>query len=346
MGSFAQATPLARIAVTIWDTHVLYPRRRQHSGRCIVVATKWYCPHSWATCSMESCSKCDIIYLHWQLSFKGNYGWVQVLPILWKFAKVNNPGVKFVNGLWYIRSCLLIPRVGNVWEQLFCLSHDTLGHFGTNKSYMTLRDAYYWLNMRWDLEKAYVLSCVHCQRNKSSTTKLPGPLHPLPVPDKHGQSITMDFVGPLKEDLGFNCILFITDQLGAEIRIVPTRMDISTENLAVLFFNHWYCENGLPLDIISNHNKLFISRFWKTLTELCGVKLKCKQPITLKLMYLVNIPTKWSTNPYVSMSIANKKVGFTHYPEFILWSWTLWMCQLDSSISNSIWDTCLMLFPP
>ena len=195
-------------------------------------------------------------------------------PFCKKFAKVNIPGAKLVNGLWYVGSRLLIPRVGDVWEQLFCLSHDTLGHFRAYNSYVTLRNAYYWLNMRRDLGKAYIPSCVDCQRNKSPTTKPPGPLHPLPVPDECSQSIAMDFVGPLKEDLGFNCILLITDQLGADIRIIPTRTDISTENLAVLFFDHWYCENGLPLNIVCDCNKLFISRFWKTLTELCGVKLK------------------------------------------------------------------------
>ena len=35
-------------------------------------------------------------------------------PFCEKFAKVNVPGAKFVNGLWYVGSCLLIPRVGNV----------------------------------------------------------------------------------------------------------------------------------------------------------------------------------------------------------------------------------------
>ena len=35
-------------------------------------------------------------------------------PFCEKFAKVNVPGAKLVNGLWYIRSSLLIPRVGDV----------------------------------------------------------------------------------------------------------------------------------------------------------------------------------------------------------------------------------------
>ena len=82
--------------------------------------------------------------------------------------------------------------------------------------------------------------------------KMPGPLHPLPVPDAHGQSIAMDFIGPLKYDSGYNCILSITDCLGADIHIVPTHIDITVEDLAVIFFDIWYCENGLPLDIISD----------------------------------------------------------------------------------------------
>ena len=90
-------------------------------------------------------------------------------PFCEKFAKVNIPGAKLVNGLWYIGSCLLIPRVGDIQEQLFCLSHDTLGHFGADKSYATLRNTYYWLNMQRDLEKVYIPSCVDCQRNNLCT---------------------------------------------------------------------------------------------------------------------------------------------------------------------------------
>ena len=51
-------------------------------------------------------------------------------------------------------------------------------------------------------------------------------------------------------------------------------MDISAEDLAAIFFNEWYCENGLPLDIVSDHNKLFLSKFWQSLHGLTGVKLK------------------------------------------------------------------------
>ena len=73
-----------------------------------------------------------------------------------------------------------------------------------------------------------------------------GPLHPLPIPDDQGNSVTLDFIGPLPLDEGFDCILTMTDRLGSDIRIVPTKTNITTEDLAVIFFNNWYCENGLP----------------------------------------------------------------------------------------------------
>lgn len=183
------------------------------------------------------------------------------------------PGIQESNGLWYAGSRLIIPRSGDVREQLFRLAHDTLGHFGADKSYAALQDAYYWPNMRRDLERSYILACVDCQRNKSRTTKAAGPMHPLPVPEKHGDSVAMDFVGPPPDD-GYDCILTMTDRLNSHIRIVPTHTDITAEDLAVLFFDNWYCNNGLPLDIISDRDKLFISKFWCALSSLTGVKMK------------------------------------------------------------------------
>jgi len=149
-----------------------------------------------------------------------------------------------------------------------------MGHFGADKAYANLRESYYWPNMRRDLENAYVPGCVDCQRNKSQTSKPRGPLHPLHVPDERGSSVAMDFVGPLPEDEGFNCILTMTDRLGSDIWIIPTRTDVTAEALASLFFKHWYCEHGLPTDIVSDRDKLFVSKFWRALHHLTGVKLK------------------------------------------------------------------------
>ena len=48
------------------------------------------------------------------------------------------PTVKVEDGLIYIGSRLIVPRVGTLQEDLFWMAHDTLGHFGADKSYATL----------------------------------------------------------------------------------------------------------------------------------------------------------------------------------------------------------------
>ena len=196
--------------------------------------------------------------------------WCKTLPS----AALSLKGLHLHDKLWYIGDRLIIPRTGKLRELLFLLAHDTLGHFGFHKTYGSLRMAYYWPNMRRDLEQGYVASCPDCQRNNLSTVKPYGPLHPLPIPDHRGKSVAINFIGPLPKDNKKNCIVMFTDRLGSDIQLVPTHTDITTEELAYLFFDKWYCENGLPTDIVSDRDKLFVSKFWKALHKLTGVKLK------------------------------------------------------------------------
>jgi RNase H-like domain found in reverse transcriptase/Reverse transcriptase (RNA-dependent DNA polymerase)/Integrase zinc binding domain len=189
-------------------------------------------------------------------------------------ASVSIEGIHWDNGLLYIGDRLVIPRTGSLCEDLFRLTHDNLSHFGFEKSYAALHDSYYWPNMHCNLLEAYISACAECQCNKSRTTKTPGPLHPLPIPEHRGDSIAIDFIGPLPLDDGFDCIVTITDLLGADIRIAPTHSDITAKRFTAQFFDLWYCKNGLPLDIISDCDKLFISAFWKALHKLTSVKLK------------------------------------------------------------------------
>jgi hypothetical protein len=101
-----------------------------------------------------------------------------------------------------------------------------------------------------------------------------GPLHPLPVPDGRCDSVAIDFIGPLPEDDGCNCIASFTDRLGTDIQLAATRTNITAEDFALIFFDKWYCENGLPLEIVSDRDKLFVSKFWAALHKLTGVNLK------------------------------------------------------------------------
>ena len=86
-------------------------------------------------------------------------------------------------------------------------------------------------------------------------------LHPLPVPDSHSDSVAINFIGPLPEDSGYNTIISMTCHSDSDICLIPTCSDLTAEAFAELFFDNWYCDNSLPLEIVSNHNKLFVSHF-------------------------------------------------------------------------------------
>lgn len=114
--------------------------------------------------------------------------------------------------------------------------------------------------------------------------------------------IHMDFVGPLPEEHGFDTILTITDHLGADVWLIPCRKDMTAKQLAELFFQHWYCKNGLPGDIISDRDKLFLSQFWKHLHELMDVDLKMSMafhPETDGSSEHTNKTVNWTLHFYV-----------------------------------------------
>ena len=107
------------------------------------------------------------------------------------------PNIKVEDGLIYIGSRLVVLRTGMIREDLFQMAHDSLGHFGMEKSYVNLCSANYWPRMRMELEGAYTPGCDACQQNKGLTKRPTRPLHPLPIPDERGDSIAIDFIGPL-----------------------------------------------------------------------------------------------------------------------------------------------------
>ena len=106
--------------------------------------------------------------------------------------------------------------------------------------------------MQCDLINAYVPSCAECQRNKNWTSKPAGPLHPLPIPDKCFESVAIDFIGLLPKDDGFDAIVTMTNRLGTDIQLAPCNTNLTTEEFATIFFDKWFCENGCPLELITD----------------------------------------------------------------------------------------------
>jgi Integrase zinc binding domain len=66
--------------------------------------------------------------------------------------------ISMKNSLLFTGRPLIVPRYKHLHEDLFRLAHDNLGHFGSDKSYASLLDDFYWPHMRKNLIEGYVPS--------------------------------------------------------------------------------------------------------------------------------------------------------------------------------------------
>ena len=86
-------------------------------------------------------------------------------------------------------------------------------HPGSTKMYRTLKDYYWWPNMKREIA-AFVSRCLICQQVKAERQKPSGLLEPLPIPVWKWDHITMDFVFSLPRTReGHDGIWVIVDRL-------------------------------------------------------------------------------------------------------------------------------------
>ncbi|KAL0355493.1 UNVERIFIED_CONTAM: Transposon Tf2-12 polyprotein [Sesamum radiatum] len=93
---------------------------------------------------------------------------------------------------------LYIPKGGDLRKLLISECHDTLwaGHQGEERTYALVHRAYYWPQMRDDVE-TYVRTCLICQQDKADHQKKAGLLQPLPIPTRPWESVSMDYISGL-----------------------------------------------------------------------------------------------------------------------------------------------------
>ena len=78
-----------------------------------------------------------------------------------------------------------------ILEEAHCSAYAM--HPGSTKMYRTIRENYWWPNMKREVAD-FVSRCLSCQQVKAVRQRPSGLLHPLPIPMWKWDHITMDFV--------------------------------------------------------------------------------------------------------------------------------------------------------
>ena len=130
------------------------------------------------------------------------------------------------------------------------------------------------------LVKQVVLNCHTCIMNKASRRAPYGKMMTPNMPEQPWMSIAWDFIVklPLSQEpmtgVKFDAILVIVDRLTKYIILLPYKESSTAEELAYWFLKAVVANHGMPKEIISDRDKLFTSKFWKSLIEQLGVKSK------------------------------------------------------------------------
>ena len=121
----------------------------------------------------------------------------------------------------------------------------------------------------------FVSKCLSCQQIKVEHRHPAGLMQSLPIPEWKWEHITMDFVvGLPRTQQGNDTVWVIVDRLTKSAHFIPIKISHNLNKLAELYVKEVVRLHGIPASIISDRDPRFTSRFWMSLQEALGTKLK------------------------------------------------------------------------
>ncbi|WVZ52822.1 hypothetical protein U9M48_003843 [Paspalum notatum var. saurae] len=146
------------------------------------------------------------------------------------------------------------------------------GHSGVNATYQRLKQYFSWHGMKVSVED-YVKQCAVCQHAKHTNTAPAGLLQPLPIPRGIWQDLSMDFIEGLPKSEGYSVILVVVDRLTKAAHFIPLKHPYTALTVAKVFLDSVVRLHGLLVSLVSDHDPIFISAFWRELFKLYKVQL-------------------------------------------------------------------------
>jgi hypothetical protein len=183
------------------------------------------------------------------------------------------------NGLWRINGLVWIPE--SLIQKVIERHHDDpiMGHSGVDKTIEKITRCYVFKGLKHHVQE-YVRKCDICNKIKHPRHKPYGLLQKMPIPEQPWDSIAFDFITKLPKSrhpvdkTEYDSIFVVNDRFTKMAYFRPFREETDAPTFAHLFIETIYAKHGMPKEIISDRDKLFVSNFWKSFTEQLGTKTK------------------------------------------------------------------------
>jgi hypothetical protein len=135
-----------------------------------------------------------------------------------------------------------------------------MGHPRRAKLPQLIQSCYYWPNQGKGIDR-YRDNCHACKRSHVPRDKTPGFLHPLPVPDRPWQHMSVDFKKCPESKNGYNIVVIFVDRLSKRPITILVQDTITARELAPLFLINVVRHVGIPETIVSDRGPQFVSDF-------------------------------------------------------------------------------------
>jgi len=179
-------------------------------------------------------------------------------------------------GVLRFRGRICIPDDDEIKKMILEESHrrSLSIHPGATKMYHDLKNLFWWSGLKRDVAQ-FVYSCLICQKLKVEHQKPVGLMTPLDVPEWKWDNISMDFVTSLPNTpRGHDTIWVIVDRLTKSTHFIPINISFPVPQLAEIYIREIVKLHGVPSSIVSDRDPRFTSRFWKSLQDALGSKLR------------------------------------------------------------------------
>ena len=137
-----------------------------------------------------------------------------------RFAKLKL--IRHQDGLyWTADDRLYVPKVGTLRDECVEAVHSNpqFGHYGVARTIRKVKEVFYWERISVDVAN-FVKKCDSCQHVKASHRLPQGELHPLPIPGRRWESVSMDLITDLPPtERGYDTIVVFVDRLSKMVHL-------------------------------------------------------------------------------------------------------------------------------
>lgn len=200
---------------------------------------------------------------------------------------------------------IVVPKV--LQTKILSLGHEVpmAGHFGVKKTQERITEHFSWPGITKDV-RIFCQTCDMCQKTSSKGRNYNVPLGKMPIIETPFSRIAIDIIGPLpKSQNGHRYVLTVIDY-ATRYPEATALQDIQADTIANALVSI-YCRMGIPMEILTDQGRQFISECMKRVNELLKVKHLITTPYHPQCNGLIENFNKSLKNMIFRLSDEKKK---------------------------------------